>query len=154
MSKLRCIHCNALFTPAPQVPNQIYCSKTGCQKARRQQWQKSKLQSDPDYRDNQSRAQKAWSEKNPDYWRQRHQSKSDYENSSTSKPHPQAGDAGNPSVKMDSLDQPQPLHQALQDGVFRLKVLAQPDGVKMDVWIVELSSIHEGFTAIPPHIKR
>ena len=31
-----------------------------CQKERRRQWQKNKLQTDPDYRDNQARAQKAW----------------------------------------------------------------------------------------------
>lgn len=63
MTKLRCAHCGARFIPAPQVPNQAYCSKANCQKERRRQWHKSKLQSDPDYRDNQSRAQKAWTEK-------------------------------------------------------------------------------------------
>mgnify|MGYP006200502529 CR=1 FL=1 len=68
MTKLRCAHCGARFIPAPQVPNQAYCSKANCQKERRRQWQKSKLQSDPDYRDNQSRAQKAWTDRNPEYW--------------------------------------------------------------------------------------
>ena len=63
MTKLRYAHCNDLFTPAPQVPKQTYCSKPKCQKERRKQWQKNRLQSDPDYRANQSRAQKAWSEK-------------------------------------------------------------------------------------------
>jgi hypothetical protein len=69
MTKLRCLHCGTSFTPVPQVPNQAYCSKPDCQKKRRRQWQKNKLQSDPDYRENQSRAQKAWTDKNPDYWR-------------------------------------------------------------------------------------
>lgn len=62
MTKLSCIHCGARFLPVPQVPNQTYCSKPDCQKERRRQWQKSKRQSDPDYRDNQSRAQKAWTD--------------------------------------------------------------------------------------------
>ncbi len=59
MTKLSCVHSGARFLPLPQVPNQAYCSKPDCQKERRRQWQKSKRQSDPDYRDNQSRAQKA-----------------------------------------------------------------------------------------------
>jgi hypothetical protein len=153
MSKLRCVNCSTLFTPAPQVPNQTYCSKPACQKTRRQQWQKSRLQSDPDYRDNQSRAQKAWSEKNPDYWRQHRQTKSDYENSDTSKQHSPVFDGVSQSVKMDSLSHPSQLQQALQDGVFRLRVLERPSLVKMDVWIVELSSIHEGFPPISPQSR-
>ena len=60
----------------------------------------------------------------------------------------------NPSVKMDSLIPPPTLRKALQDGVFRLKVLVEPDSVKMDSWIVELSSIHEGFKPISRRIKR
>jgi len=52
MQRLRCAHCNDLFTPAPQVPKQTYCSKPNCQKERRKQWQRNRLQSDPDYRAN------------------------------------------------------------------------------------------------------
>ena len=43
MTKLRCIHCGTRFIPAPQVPNQAYCSKANCQKERRRQWHKNKL---------------------------------------------------------------------------------------------------------------
>lgn len=154
MTKLRCAHCGVRFTPAPQVPNQAYCSKPVCQKERRRQWQKSKLQSDPDYRDNQSRAQKAWTDRNPDYWRQHRQNSPDYGNPL---PGEQASDAlepGNQSVKMDSLNPSQTLRKALQDGVFRLTVLAEPDGVKMDSWIVELSSIHAVSSPISRRVKR
>jgi hypothetical protein len=154
MTKLRCVHCGARFIPAPQVPNQAYCSKANCQKERRRQWHKSKLQSDPDYRDNQSRAQKAWTDKNPDYWRQRRQDRPDYGNPLPSGQDSSAAQPRNPSIKMNSLNPPSILRQALQDGVFRLKVLAEPDGVKMDAWIVELSSIHAGSRPISRRIKR
>lgn len=61
---------------------------------------------------------------------------------------------GNPSIKMDSSNSPSILRKALQDGVFRLKVLAEPDGVKMDSWIVELSSIHAVYRPISRRVKR
>ena len=154
MTKLRCIHCGTHFIPVPQVPNQAYCSKANCQKERRRQWHKNKLLSDPDYRDNQSRAQKAWTKKNPDYWRQHRQGGRDYENSLPSGQDPSALEPPNPSVKMDSLTPPQSMRKALQDGVFRLKVLSEPDGVKMDVWIVELSRIHAGYSQISRRVKR
>ena len=154
MTKLRCIHCGTHFIPVPQVPNQAYCSKANCQKERRRQWHKNKLLSDPDYRDNQSRAQKAWTKKNPDYWRQHRQGGLDYENPLPSGQDPSALKPPNPSVKMDSLTPPQIMRKALQDGVFRLKVLSEPDGVKMDVWIVELSIIHAGYSQISRRVKR
>ncbi len=68
MSQIRCVNCSALFTQAPQVPNQSYCSKEACQKKRRNEWQKKKRTNDKDYKDNQNRAQKAWSDRNPEYW--------------------------------------------------------------------------------------
>lgn len=154
MKKLRCVHCGARFTPTPQVPHQAYCPKPGCQKERRRQWQKNKLQSDPDYRDNQSRAQKAWTARNPDYWRQYRQSGPDYENHLPSEQDSGGPEPGKPSVKIDSLNPPTTLRKALQDGVFRLKVLAEPDSVKMDVWIVEISSIHAGYRPISRRVKR
>ncbi len=98
MTKLRCAHCGIRFTPAPQVPNQAYCSKPDCQKERRRQWQKSKLQSDPDYRDNQSRAQKAWTDRNPEYWRNHRLNRPDYGNTLPGEQASDAPEPGNQSV--------------------------------------------------------
>ena len=133
MTKLRCAHCGSRFTPAPQVPKQTYCSKTACQKARRRQWQKNKLQSDPDYRDNQARAQKAWAIRNPDYWRLHRKCGSNY-SIETESEHGSSKKQGNATTKMGASNTPSILRQALKDGVFRLKVLSEPDGNKMDVW--------------------
>jgi len=154
MTKLRCAHCGARFLPAPQVPNQAYCSKPGCQKERRRQWQKSKLQTDPDYRDNQLRAQKAWTDRNPDYWRQHRQNSANYGNSLLGEQDLDSQKPPNRSIKMDSLNTPQILGNALQDGVFRLTVLTEPDGVKMNSWIVEISRIHAGSSTISRRVKR
>lgn len=69
MEDRRCAACGQLFRPHPQVPRQSYCSVAPCQRERRKRWQRDKLQQDPDYRDNQSRAQRAWLDRNPHYWR-------------------------------------------------------------------------------------
>ncbi len=64
-----CKCCGHAFEPRPQVPNQSYCSAPACQRARRQRWQRDKMQSDSDYRENQLRSQRAWLERHPEYWR-------------------------------------------------------------------------------------
>ena len=69
MSTQPCKHCGEAFPLRPQNPNQTFCSKPKCQRARKRIWQKQKLQSDPDYRDNQRASQQKWRDKNPGYWK-------------------------------------------------------------------------------------
>ena len=69
MPTKNCACCGQPLTPRPQVPDQAFCSAPACQRERRLRWQRDKMQSDPHYRDNQSRSQRAWSDRNPDYWR-------------------------------------------------------------------------------------
>jgi hypothetical protein len=65
-----CPHCGERFLPHPAVLNQQCCGSADCQKARKRKWQKEKLTSDPDYRENQASAQKSWCERNKGYWRE------------------------------------------------------------------------------------
>jgi len=69
MQSRRCKACGHAFRPRSQVPQQRYCPAQACQRARRRSWQRAKRETDPDYRDNQARAQRAWLDRNPDYWR-------------------------------------------------------------------------------------
>ena len=78
MANKLCVACGEPFQPRPQVPQQSYCAAPECQRERRRQWQRSKLQSDPDYQDNQMRAQQAWSRRNPNYWREYRKSNPEY----------------------------------------------------------------------------
>jgi hypothetical protein len=66
----RCAACGASFRPCAQVPKQRFCSQPNCQCERRRRWKRRKRQTDPDYRDNQARAQRAWSERHREYWRE------------------------------------------------------------------------------------
>ena len=71
MMTKRCACCGQPFEPRPQVPDQAFCSSPDCQRARKRQWQRDKIKSDPDYRINQQDAQRAWTQRNQDYWRTR-----------------------------------------------------------------------------------
>lgn len=75
----RCACCGRTFEPRPQVPDQAYCPSPECQRARKRQWQRNKLKSDPDYRINQRAAQEAWSQRNRDYWRHYRDGRPEYE---------------------------------------------------------------------------
>ncbi len=69
MQERRCAACGEAFRPCPRVRDQEYCGKEECRRARRRRWQRAKRQQDADYRDNQARAQRAWSGENSSYWR-------------------------------------------------------------------------------------
>lgn len=66
----RCAACNKLFKTRSQCPRQAYCARAECQRERRRRWQRAKRLSDPDYKYNQRNAQRAWTRRNPTYWRQ------------------------------------------------------------------------------------
>src|SRR5215470_665579 len=70
MSDRRCESCGLSFRPRPQTPAQRYCGEAACQRERRRRWQREKQRSDPDYRDNQCRAQRAWAAQHGAYWRE------------------------------------------------------------------------------------
>lgn len=64
-----CNACGDAFTPDYRTPRQAYCTKECCQRERKRLWQLLKRHSDPDYLENQTRAQRKWLERNTDYWR-------------------------------------------------------------------------------------
>lgn len=66
----RCAACGGVFRPRPQTCGQRYCAQVSCQRERRRRWKRQKRRTDPDYRDNQARAQRAWSERHRNYWRE------------------------------------------------------------------------------------
>lgn len=101
MTIKQCVGCGQAFQPRPQAPKQTYCSAQACQRIRKRQWQKSKLQADPDYRDNQREAQRAWQESHPDYWRQYRDRHSEYAEHRRNRQRGK-GNSNKDGVKMDS----------------------------------------------------
>lgn len=70
MGKTRCMACEMMFTPHPNVPGQKFCGATACQRVRRCLWRKRKLETDPAYQENRRDSLRAWQEQNPDYYRE------------------------------------------------------------------------------------
>ena len=70
MKRRRCENCNKSFVISARHPEQKYCSREECRKARKNCWQRRKLASDEDYRKNQADCQKRWVDKHPGYWKQ------------------------------------------------------------------------------------
>jgi len=71
-----CLHCGHTFTPTRS--NQKYCCRKDCQRSRKREWQRKKIQTDSDYRENQRVAQQRWCEENKDYWKNYRASHSNY----------------------------------------------------------------------------
>ena len=76
--KPRCAHCRHLFVPNPRVKVQRFCAQPSCQRARKTQWQRNKMATDPDYQANQRESQSAWRTQHPGYWRAYRQRRPDY----------------------------------------------------------------------------
>ena len=113
-----CACCGQPFTPRPQVRDQAFCSAPACQRERRLRWQRDKMRSDPHYRENQSRSQRAWLDRNPDYWRT-------YRS--------QADKTSSPPVSTAMVTSGAPL-----SGLYWIK-FRQDVSAKSDVWIAEIT---------------
>ncbi|ARK96186.1 hypothetical protein [Burkholderia pseudomallei] len=135
MAHKLCVCCGDVFEPRPQTPEQVYCSSSACQRARKRQWQREKLRTDSDYRDNQRDAQRAWLSRNPDYWRQYRRDHSDYATSGRARQQGQPHAASASIAKMDACIAP--------SGVYRLTPVSPPTGVSTDSWLVEITPVCE-----------
>ena len=137
----KCINCGKDIILIPQISKQTYCSSDECQKKRKTNWQKQKLKTDPDYKENQIRAQKAWANRNKDYWqkyRELNQNNDKFENVKTAK---EKIIKSKKNVKMDSSKFSAPL----VDGIYTLRIIAARQTVNMDSWVVEITRIEERF---------
>ena len=138
MESKQCAGCGESFHPRSQTPKQTYCAWAACQRERRRRWQQARRQSDPDYRENQARAQAAWCERHPDYWRK-------YRGS-----HPEvrkrngllqkvrdARRAQRVLAKMDASRRETPV----PSGIYRLSPVRRDDLAKMDAWMVRITAV-------------
>jgi hypothetical protein len=60
-------HCATMFTPRNR--KQYCCSRPECQKARKANWQRIKMKTDPDYRAAEKLSNQKWAAKSPGYWK-------------------------------------------------------------------------------------
>jgi len=67
----RCPYCQRFFVPSIYRPQQMVCGKAECQRQRRADYHRKKLQSDPVYRQVVRESQKQWWDEHPGYQKQR-----------------------------------------------------------------------------------
>ena len=136
MEYRQCKACRQPFRPRPQNPDQCFCSADACQCERRRRWQAAKRQSDPDYRENQKRAQKTWAERHPDYWRAYRDRHPEYVARNRARQRERAlGRSG--VAKMDASK----AGISLPSGTYRLSPVTDASFAKMDAWMVEITVI-------------
>lgn len=58
-----CQNCRDPLPTSKKNPNQRFCGKKECQRARKRQWQSEKMHNDPDYKQNQQEANRNWQKK-------------------------------------------------------------------------------------------
>ena len=136
MEKKQCAACGQQFQPRPQVPQQSYCASPDCQRARRRQWLRLKLQTDPDYQNNQDRAQQAWSQRNPEYWRKYRESHPKYVERNRVMQHERNTKAMAYRIaKMNASNPGIPL----PSGIYHLSLVTDAGIAKMNVWTVKIT---------------
>ena len=138
MQTKSCACCGLSFMPIPQRPDQAYCSKSACQKVRRQRWYQGKLQSDPDYRENKQRLQREWMDRNPAYWRQYRDDHPEYADRNRRQ---QRGKSRATQVaslaKIDESTSP----KVITAGIYRISPVQGSFAQKSDVWTVKISLV-------------
>lgn len=143
MEKIKkcCAHCHEAFT-AQRNPLQQYCGHQACQNARKCGWRKQKRVVDPDYRQNQRRANQKWQKQCSLYWRQYRATHADYtqrnrqQQANRDRQRSQKVHLSDASLlaKSDALDNKNPD----LSGCYSLTRLT-PDLAKSDAFIVKIS---------------
>ena len=70
MKRRKCKHCGRSFVISARHPDQKHCTQKECQRARKNDWQRRKLASDEDYRNDQAACKTEWLKHNTGYWKQ------------------------------------------------------------------------------------
>jgi hypothetical protein len=145
MESRRCTCCGHAFRPRAQSPQQRFCSASACQRERRRRWQQAKRASDPDYRDNQARAQRAWATSHRDYWAEYRRRNPAYRdrNRDAARQRQRERRHARRFAKMDASRR----EEAVPSGTYRLVPATSAAFAKMDAWTVEIMVLSRASTA-------
>ncbi len=135
----QCAGCKKPFQPRPQSPKQQFCSESICQKERRKRWQAAKRQNDPDYQENQARAQSKWAGANPSYWSDYRQRHPDYVKRNRERQRERDAQRRVTSVLAKS-DACAP-ETGVPSGIYRLSRVTGDDLAKSDAWMVRITDV-------------
>jgi hypothetical protein len=136
MEERRCAACGEAFRPCRRVRDQKYCGEEECRRTRRRRWQRAKRQGDADYRDNQARAQRAWSGENSAYWQAYRSQHPDYAQANRDKQRQRDSRRRVANLaKMDSIG----TFSSVSSGTYLLVPQGEEKLAKMDSIMVEIT---------------
>lgn len=135
--------CGVLFTPCPQVPGQIYCSRKECQQARKREWNKKKFASDPEYQEARKDAQERWKSKNPNYWKDYRARHSKYTRRNREQQRIRNQNRKAPVTDIAKTDESISTNNTLT-GRYKIIPIGLDMIAKTDEWIVEIIDISGG----------
>jgi len=138
----RCAACDRAFRPRAQVPHQRYCGLAACQRERRRRWQRSKLQTDADYRANQVLAQRGWADGHGDYWREYRARHPDY--TDHNRLEQRRRDRHRRAARLAKMDASTPIN-VVPSGTYRLLAATGGDLAKKDAWTVKITVISKDY---------
>ena len=115
-----------------------------CQRERRRRWHQDKLRSDEDYRANQAQAQRAWTGRHGDYWREYRARHPDY--TERNRLEQRRRDHRRRATRLAKMDASTPIN-AVPSGTYRLLPEAGGDLAKMDAWTVKITVISRGYAS-------
>lgn len=139
MESRQCAGCGKHFHPRRQSPKQGFCSEAACQKERRKRWQAGKRQSDPDYRENQARAQAKWAKANPSYWSAYRQSHPEY--AKRNREQQRERDARRRVTPMLAKSDAWTPETGVPSGIYRLIPVTGEALAKSDAWMVRITEV-------------
>ena len=157
--KKNCKGCRQIFL-ITRNPEQYYCCKPDCQRARKNQWRQNKRHNDSDYRSNQKKANQRWQACHPDYWKQYRASHPGYVQQNREQQRIRDGTAKNNDqrlanseakhlAKSDALNGKKPL----PSGAYWLIPRIDDHLAKSDALPVEISLITTGYTVFDESCK-
>jgi hypothetical protein len=99
-------------------------------------------QTDPEYQDNQSRAQRSWAERHPDYWREYRGRHPEY--CERNRALQRERDARRGVRVLAKMDVSTP-DLTLPSGTYRLSPVRREDLAKMDAWTVQITVVSKQY---------
>lgn len=129
----QCQACGLEFEVRPQLPGQRFCPAPKCQRRRRREWQRQRLATDADYRENQARAQRNWVAAHRGYWHEYRELHPAY--AARNREQQKRRNVTNRIAKMDVWKR----LTAVRSGIYALSPAPQTLIAKMDPWIVRIT---------------
>ena len=142
-----CPHCKMSFKPHIRAPHQKVCGNPGCQKRRRSEYHRSRIKTNPDYRETVKDSKKKWRDANPGYmkrYRQAHPEQAE-RNRITQQLRDQKRRCvhlvKNNSVESVSADKPE-VYLFRQKALVKNNSVEQVLPVNMDIYLIASPGLH------------